>query len=148
INYLLGGIGWQLHQTFLILLAVWGAASALFQQLMLRGVWPGALGFLWSAADMLLLTMVLLVDDSPGSPITIGYPLLIAGAGLWFREALVWFTTACAGGAYAAQYVVLRLRHGAHDGLQKHVIFLVALTVLGAVVAYQVKRVRALSRYY
>ena len=50
--------------------------------------------FIWSATDVALFSLLVLVADDLNTPVIIVYPLLIAGAGLWFRERLVWFTTA------------------------------------------------------
>jgi hypothetical protein len=40
------------------------------------------------------------------------------------------------------------MRHGYQEQLHRHVIFLTGLVTMGYVVAYQVRRFRALSRYY
>jgi serine/threonine-protein kinase len=76
------------------------------------------------------------------------YALLIVGSGLWFRPAVVWLTT----GAAVLGYGLLLLGDvgaGAPLAAPHHaVIVALVLAVTGGVVAYQVQRVRALSRYY
>ena len=37
---------------------------------------------------------MLLVADGAASPLVVGYPLLIAASGLWYRVRFVWFVTA------------------------------------------------------
>jgi hypothetical protein len=104
--------------------------------------------FAWALTDVVLLTSLLVLTENWVGPVLVGYPLLIAASGLWFRVRLVWFTTAA---AEAASLVLLFVfcpyglaSHEPHHRL----IFLVALVVLGFVVVYQVRRIRALSRYY
>jgi serine/threonine-protein kinase len=75
----------------------------------------------------------------------VGYPLLIAASGLFSQVRLVWFTTAAALLAYLA---LEWLR--AEPGPQPHYryFFVAVLAILGFVVSFQVRRVRALARYY
>jgi eukaryotic-like serine/threonine-protein kinase len=128
---------------------LWGAASYVFQRLLNNGCWPEDLPFAWAGADMLLWTALLLVDGvAPQGPLVVGYPCLIAASGLWFRVRMVWFTTFMALLSYAAVLTLYLLDDKPLAGIHKHLIFGVALLVTGFVVAYQVNRVRALSRYY
>jgi serine/threonine-protein kinase len=78
-------------------------------------------------------------------PLLVGYPLLIAASGLFSQVRLVWFTTAITLGAYLS---LEGLR--ADPGPQPHYryFFVAVLAILGFVVAFQVRRVRALARYY
>jgi serine/threonine-protein kinase len=71
----------------------------------------------------------------------------VAASGLWFREHLVWLTTAMA----VAGYGVLVLNAGLVRSIEspyRHVVFVAALAVSGLITGYQVRRVRALSQYY
>ncbi len=56
----------------------------------------------WSAADILFLTIELKLLDRFESTLLVGYPLLIAASGLWWRVRLVWVTTLLALAAYGA----------------------------------------------
>ncbi|MEX1094857.1 MAG: hypothetical protein WED34_02350, partial [Planctomycetales bacterium] len=98
-----------------------------------------------SAADAVLLTMMLTIAEHPLGPLLIGYPLLVVTAGLFFRVRLVWFMTCVCLVSYA---VLLATNPDADTPPHYPAIFAVALAVLGFAVAYQVHRVRALSRYY
>ena len=73
------------------------------------------------------------------------YPLLIAASGLWFRVPLVWFMTLACEVAFGALLIVQpALRDPWHHAL----LVAVVLVMTGAATAFQVNRVRALSRCY
>lgn len=95
--------------------------------------------------DVILLTMALSISAGPISSLLVVYPLLITASGLWFRVPLVWVTT----GTTAAGFLVL-LSIKPELGVPFHypLLVLTVLAAVGAGTAYQVKRVRALSRYY
>ncbi len=137
-----------LHLTVMGILAVWLGLSVICQAAMLRERWTEAVRFLWAAMDVILFTGLIFVDDALFNPVLIGYPLLIAASGLWFRVPLIWFTAAVAELSYVVLLAEWFFRHGAFQGLHKHVMFMVGLAVMAFVVSYQVKRVRALSQYY
>jgi serine/threonine-protein kinase len=130
------------------LLAAWAAVSWLCQwglRTMSHGYrWA----YVWSAADILLLTAVQLVTEAGLSPLIIGYPFLIAAAGLWTRRRMVWVTTACAFLGYTWLMVFDETTSAKAQPIHRHLIFLISLVVLGFLMAYQVERVHALSRYY
>ena len=129
---------------------------------------PDVVRLLWSAADITFLTIEckLFEKDGPatalGTPVAnvettllVGYPLLIAASGLWWRMNLVWITTALAMCAYVWLYVdaAFGWRNGKiswtpSPDLQHPNIFLAALLVTGYVVARQVRRILLLSQYY
>jgi serine/threonine-protein kinase len=137
-----------LHLEILTVLGLWALASVMFQRLLGRDWAPEVIPLAWSGTDVVLLTAVLVLDDALTSPLIVGYPLLVAASGLWFRVPLVWFTTAIAVAGYAVLVLDAWRSRPAMANPHHHVIFMVALAVLGFVVAYQVKRVRVLSRYY
>jgi serine/threonine-protein kinase len=130
-----------------LIFAAWLGLSWLFQRLIRRNIGLTIIPYIWAACDVAILTTTLLLTDSLVSPIDIGFPLLIAAAGLWLRPALVWFTLACTilghGGATVIMYA-----HGYDQQLHRHVIFLAGLVTMAFLVSYQVQRFRALSRYY
>jgi hypothetical protein len=86
--------------------------------------------FLWAGADIVLFSLILLVAADVPTPVVIGYPLMVAAAGLWFRVPLVWYTAA----GCVISYIVLldeaARRLGTLEGLHRHVIFMVGLVVL------------------
>src|SRR5262249_26028556 len=118
------------HVEVLAILASWGAASFFCQWLMNRKPWADAARVLWSATDVVLFSLIVLVADDLKSPINIGFPLLVAGAGLWFRERLVWFTAAVCVASYALLLAELAYRTGGVQALHHHLIFMVGLVIL------------------
>jgi serine/threonine-protein kinase len=129
------------------LLAIWAAVSWVCQQGLRCPGWGHRWGYIWSAADIVLLTAVQFETDAGISPVIIGYPFLIATASLWTRQRMVWVTTAFAVLGYAGM-MTFDLMKEPHQPVHRHVIFLISLVVLGFLMAYQVDRVHALSRYY
>lgn len=145
-NYVLrGSIDPGYHRQIVSLFLGWAAVSLLFARIARNPGWEYATRFAWSAADAILLTAILAIADHPLGPLMIGYSLLVVTSGLFFRVRLVWFMTCVC----LLSYAVLLLTHP-EPGTPPHypAIFAVGLAVLGFAVAYQVHRVRALSRYY
>lgn len=151
--YVLHVVPPEFHQYTTTAVALWVGASFLFQWLMDNERWSTAVKFAWGATDILLLSMILQVADGCASPLVVGYPLLIVGSGLWFRVRLVWFMTAMSLVSYGVLVVDFYLdRHDLQARFDKAydrpVFFAVMLAAIGVVVAYQIRRVRALSHYY
>jgi serine/threonine-protein kinase len=89
------------------------------------------------------------------STLLVGYPLLIAASGLWWRVKMVWVTTVLAIAGYAALYLDSSiswqagvLRWQSPEQLRYPNIFLAGLLLTGYIVARQVRRILALGRYY
>jgi eukaryotic-like serine/threonine-protein kinase len=129
------------------LLAAWAAVSWLCQWGLRRPGWGEWAAYAWSAADVLMLTGVQLVTQSGVSPVIIGYPFLVAAAGLWTKTRMVWVTTTFAVIGYAG-LMAYDYSFEKHQAAHRHLVFLVSLIVLGFLMSYQVQRVHALSRYY
>jgi len=151
--YLLGRFDGKFHYSVTAILSLWVAASFVCQKLMNRNIRPLAVPFVWGLIDAGALLYLLLIADGAASPLLIGYPLLVVAAGLWFRVRLVWFMTALS----VLSYLVLvvdcftrrpELKTGSDLHSDDFIYFVVGLIAMGAAVAYQVERVRALSRYY
>ena len=91
--------------------------------------------------------------DGAASALVVGYPLLIAGSGLWFHVRFVSFMTAMSLLSYGILVVDFYYRR---TGLQehfdtsfaRHVLFALSLIVLGAIVSSLVRRLRMLSNFY
>lgn len=104
--------------------------------------------------DVALLTAALALSSGPVGALLVVYPLLISASGLWFRVPLVWITTVASAigfGFLVAMKPDLGNRVGeiARDVPAHYpLLVLTVLAAVGAATAYQVKRVRALSRYY
>jgi serine/threonine-protein kinase len=133
----------------LTVVVLWALASVAFQAMLNRGRWAPQARLAWAAADVVLYTILVQINDGLSTSLVAGYFLLVAASGLWFREHLVGITT----GMAVAGYGVLVLSAGVYgttstESPYRHVVFVAALAVSGLITGYQVKRVRALSQYY
>ena len=133
------------HYAHVYVLCVWMAVSCLLQKLMKVPRWETTARLTWVCADVLLFTAILYMAEPPRGPLLIGYPLLVTASGLFFRVRFVAFTTVI---SVAASFVLVVVSR--EEAVMAHYRFLFAggLTVLGCIVAAQVRRVRALSQYY
>ena len=138
------------HVPVIWLLGVWAAVSVLFQRLLTQRRFAELARHGWAAADALLLTGIIWSGPhSMQSPLVAAYFLLIAVSGLWFRVRLVAFVTVLSVLCYAL--LAWRSAGWAEEerrGIDEHLIFLICFAVLGCIVAYQVYRLRILSRLY
>ncbi len=78
--------------------------------------WSIPTRFVWGTLDAAVLLAMLLVGNGLTSALMVGYPLLIAGSGLWFRVRFVWFMTALSLLSYGVlliDFYVWRLRRAA-----------------------------------
>jgi serine/threonine-protein kinase len=136
------------HLKVMGLLGLWALSALACQAVLRRGVGAERVRLVWLACDAAFLTAVLVVDEAFHTPLALGYGVLIVGSGLWFRVRLVWCATAMAMVAYLALVVIALVHDAWGESPQHHLIILVILLILGWMVATQVQRVRALSRYY
>jgi serine/threonine-protein kinase len=142
------------HRDVSLLIAVWAACSILLQQAMKIQRWSIPARFVWGTLDAAVLLAMLLVGNGLTSSLMVGYPLLIAGSGLWFRVRFVWFMTALALVSYGVLLVDFYVRRFAalrsemNVTYDRHVVFILAMIVLAGAVSYLVQRVRALSSFY
>jgi len=145
VKFMLSGHGIALHVQIMAVLGAWLLLSCVFQAMLRRNA--GAARFAWASVDVVLLTVALYISGVPLGPLLIGYPLLVTASGLWFRVRLVCFTTILSLISYAG---LMGLRPEEMSTQPGHypLIFAAVLTVLGFIVAYQIHRVRVLSRYF
>jgi serine/threonine-protein kinase len=156
VNFLLGaaGVDWSFHWKISGLMGMWAGASTICQQFLESRRWSFPARYVWGTLDSLLLTGVLLVADGAASPLIIGYPLLIVASGLWFRVRFVSFITVLSLISYGLLVVdfyhirAAKLQPNFDTAVDRHVINVVGLLVLGSIVAYLVHRVRTLSSFY
>jgi serine/threonine-protein kinase len=101
---------------------------------------------IWSALDVVIYTVIIAMANSPRSPLLIGYALLIASSGLFAKVRFVVSMTTMV----LISHLVLTLLVPEDLAVRPHYVFIQAFgfAVLGAIVAAQVRRIRALSRYY
>jgi serine/threonine-protein kinase len=156
------------HYTIQGVLALWAVSAVVFQTMTRAGWQSDRVRMLWSAADILFVTIEIRLFEwvdlasSGSAPVVrfvttllVGYPILVATSGLWWRVWLVWMTTAMAMLAYLWLYLdaAISRRGGTltwnpSPDLVHSNIFLAGLLLIGYVVARQVKRILLLSQYY
>jgi serine/threonine-protein kinase len=132
----------------------WAISALFFQFLWRRGWRSDRLRMIWSSADLVFLTLALQLLEGLESTLLVGYPLMIAASGLWFRVSLVWFTTGLAIFCYLILYAETAIDWSMpfptwlRDDLSYANVYIAGLVLTGFVVARQVKRILALGRYY
>jgi len=138
----------RVHLGVMSVLAAWFAGSVLCQWLLGRERCAERARWMWATMEVVLLTVLLRILNALISPLVVGYAVLIAVAGLWLRERLVWAVTAVSVLGYALLVADAWQRDLPFLTPHWHLVFVAVLAVLGAVVAHQVHRFRRLSRYY
>ena len=142
-----GGSHFSLRWLNLSLLFAWGVAAACFQASLRRKARLESVVRAWIGTDVLLATILLIIDGQPMTPLTLVYGLLIVASGLWSRTRVVVFATALAmigytvliaeGWAYGKP---IGFRYGNLD-------FLVGLALMGFMTAYQARRASVRSEH-
>jgi serine/threonine-protein kinase len=146
--YLLENRDSVLNRRMLLVLALGAIASFSFRGLIRLGRWPNLARYAWAAADILLFTLCVHLENGVKTSLVVGYFVLIAASGLWFRERLVWFTTSLALLSYIALVFAASARESSSEPIHRHILFLLVMSLAALIIAYQVKKVRALSYYY
>lgn len=139
------GTDFNYHLKIMSLFCLWAIVSLFFQWGLDHLKNKEKVRFCWSAADVTLLTGLLVLADSPIGILLIGYPMLIVASGLFFYVRLVLFTTILSMLAFS---VLVIKRPELVELWQYPVIYGMVLAILGMITAYQIFRVRVLSRYY
>lgn len=143
--YSVHGVDFPYHLKMMTLFSLWGILAVFFQWGLDQFPNKKKVRYCWSAADVLLLTGLLILADAPVGILLIGYPMLIVSAGLFFYVRLVFFTTVLSLLAFS---ILVLVRPELVELWQYPVIYGMVLAILGMITAYQIYRVRVLSRYY
>ncbi len=153
-NYHYGTVDWAFHLRITSLAAAWALVSIVCQQFVGYQRLAVPARFVWGMLDSILLLIVLLfVADGAASALIVGYPLLIAGSGLWFHVRFVGVMTVLSLISYGILVVDfycwrLNLQDHFDTSYARHILFALSLIVLGAIVAGLVQRLRMLSNFY
>lgn len=149
INYHLSrNVDLTLHVYVLMVLGIWLVLSFVYQALLRKQSDPRRVACAWIATDVLLFSLVLMIRGVETGPLIIGFPMLVAVSGLWLHASVIWFAT------IATELGILFLMpywHGwdyLRDNPHHPLLVIVMIALLGWVMAYQVERVRSLSRFY
>lgn len=154
VNHFQGIIDDELNRKMVALIAIWIVGSIILQQFVKSRRWQFPAAFAWGTLDSSVLLTVLLLANGIASPLVVGYYLLIAGSGLWFRVRFVWYMTALSLVSYAI--LIYDFYHWRTEAFRKgfenmppdsYVVYVLAMLALAGAVAYLVDRVRSLSLY-
>jgi serine/threonine-protein kinase len=153
VNYFAGTVDSQFHERISIVVALWIAVSIACQHWIGSRRWSIPACFVWGTLDSLALFAVLRIGYGAASSLVVGYPLIIVASGLWFRVRFVGFITLLSLLSYGVLVIDFyywrpELHVGMYAGVDRHVIFALALLAMGVVVSYLVERVRVLSNFY
>jgi hypothetical protein len=129
------------------LAVAWVLTGLAVQLALTRHVFPGAMKFVTTTADIWLLTLVIGVCDGPRSPLVVGYFLILAVASLRFSLRLVWLATAECLAGYVA--LVIYAEHFATRDKTvpryAEMIMVAAILIAGVTMGAVVRRVRRLA---
>jgi serine/threonine-protein kinase len=134
------------HLLIIGLLAVWAGVAVVCQWLLRRTPRANRVVALWLTADAACLSGLLTLDESHETPLVLVYGLFVAASGVWLRVRLVWLSTLAAVAGYAALVGGAAARGAMTEAPHHHLIAIFTLVATGAVVAYQVRRTKQLSR--
>lgn len=146
------GVDQPFHQAVTALAVAWTLASLDIHFCLRRQIFPAALKYLSTAADVLFLTAILMLADGPRSALVVGYFLIVALSALRFSLRLVWFATLASLGGYLYLLGFAKWFADPSRGLRveryQQLIFLLALGLTGIVLGQVVRRVRRMAEEF
>ena len=143
--FLSNGTDLAYHLRVISLLGLWIFMSCVWQLLLSQQKLATLSRVGTVLTDASILTALFTQAGDDDGTLVIIYALLIVTAGLWFQERLVWWTTGIVELAFGTL-----LLYRPHLGTPWHYPLLVVVTLaaVGGATSFQVRRVRALSRFY
>jgi hypothetical protein len=144
------GVDRRFHLAVTGLAVAWTMTALAVHVCLRRQVFPAALKYASTGADIALMTCVLGVSDGPRSPLVVGYFPIVALAALRFNLPLVRFATAGAMLGYLALlgYAKWYSTRALSVPRFHEVIFLLALGLTGVTIGQVLRRVRAMADEY
>jgi hypothetical protein len=143
------------HQTVTALAVAWTMVALGTLVCLRRQIFPAALKYATTAADVVLLTGILMVADGPRSPLLIGYLLVIALSALRFQLRLIWFATLAGAGGYLVLLGYAKWWANREESVfgkreltvpQYHeFIFLLGLALTGIMLGQVIRRVKSMA---
>jgi len=137
------GVDRHFHLAVTALALAWAVTGSAVLACLRNHIFPPALKYLSTAADMAFLTAILLIADGPRSPVLAAYFPLLLLSGLRFSLPLVRFATA---GAMLGYLVLLGhaawLRPALRVPRYQEILVLLALGLTGVVLGQVLRRAR------
>jgi hypothetical protein len=149
-NYWTGVVDRPFHQAVTALALTWAMVGLGVLYCLTQRVFPASLKFLSTAADLVLLTTILMLADGPKSPLVVAYFLLIVLATLRFSLRLIWFTSigSISGYIFVLGYARWFTERDIRVARYQQAIVLLALALTGIVLGQVIRRVRAMALEY
>ena len=149
-NYWAGVVDRPFHQAVTALALAWAFVALGVLICLTQHVFPAALKFLSTTADLILLTVILVLADGPKSPLVVAYFLLVVVAMLRFSLPLVWF--ASVGSILCYMFLLGYAKWFTARDIRverpQQAIFLLALALTGIILGQVVRRVRKMASEY
>ncbi|MGO8689881.1 MAG: hypothetical protein ACLQLG_09615 [Thermoguttaceae bacterium] len=149
-NYWTGVVDRPFHQAVTALALAWALIALGVLFCLGQHIFPASLKFLSTAADVVLLTAILVLADGPKSPLVVAYFLLIVLATLRLSLRLVWFATlgSMLGYLFLLGYAKWFTTRDLRVTRYQQAIFLLALALTGIVLGQVIRRVRKMAVEY
>ncbi len=128
------------------LLAVWAGASIVLQRLSVIRRYQEIVQWGWAAFDVIIFTTLIYIAAPPRGLLLVGYPMMIAASGLFYRTRFVVFvTTMCIlGFCFLCATVDDSLTERPEFGI----IYISGLVVLGSCLISMIRRIRGFADYF
>jgi hypothetical protein len=150
VNYWTGVVDRPFHQAVTALALTWALVALGVLLCLAQRVFPASLKYLSTAADLVLLTTILVLADGPKSPLVVVYFLVIILATMRFSLRLTWFASSgsilcymCLLG-YARWFTDRDIRVPRYH----QAVVLLALALSGIVLGQVIRRVRKMALEY
>jgi hypothetical protein len=142
------GVSREFHTVVTALAVAWTMVALATLVCLRIQIFPAWLKYVTTGADIVLLTMILMVADGPRSPLVVGYFLLIVLSGIRFQRRLIWCSTiGCMAGYLFLCGYARWFAEGREISVPQYqqLILLTALALTGITLGQVVRRVRGLA---
>ncbi len=140
-NHLASNATWVLS-----LLTMWALGSCLLQRVSVVDRYQTAAFWGWAAFDVLIYTTLIYIAETPRALLLVGYPMMIAASGLYYRARFVVFvTTLCIAGFLL---LLATVPESLAEKPEYCIIYISGLIVLALCLIAMIRRVRGLADYF
>lgn len=127
------------------LLVAWILACIGFQRVSRYYRYRNWVHLTWAATDLVIYTVLMINANPPRGLLMVGYPMMIAASGLFYRVRFVVFMT------ITCNLAMLLLVSLVDDPIKQRLdylaIYFIGITILGLCVMTMIRRIRGLSRF-
>jgi len=150
VNYWAGVVDRPFHQAITALALTWAMVGLGVLFCLTQHVFPASLKFLSTAADVVLLTAILMLADGPESALVVAYFLLIVLVTMRFSLRLIWFASigSILGYLFLSGYARWFTERDIRVARYQQAIVVLALALTGVVLGQVIRRVRKIACDY